>query len=75
MLAFKVNFWDDMRLCTPACSDSAVAVSNNACDGLCSPVDDMHFFDGDRRCNAVHAGALPYLDSYRENEMFHAMRV
>lgn len=75
MLAFKVNFWDDMRLCTPSCGNAAIAVSNNACDGLCSPIEDMYYFDGDSRCHSAQAGALPYLDSYRENEMFHAMRV
>lgn len=74
MLAFKVNFWDDMRLCTPACSAAAVVVSNNACDGLCSPVEDMVYFDRDERCHAVHDGPLPYLDSFEDNQMFHAMR-
>jgi hypothetical protein len=75
MLAFKVNFWDDMRLCTPACSSAAVAVSNNACNQLCDPVPDMHYFDADSKCHIQPSGPLPYMDSYTENHMFHEMRV
>lgn len=74
MLAFKVNFWDDMRLCTPVCSESAVVVANAACGGLCVPLDDMHYHERDVLCHAQPQGPLPYLNSFRENEVFHSMR-
>eukprot|EP00892_Ulva_mutabilis_P002148 jgi/Ulvmu1/11934/UM082_0013.1 len=75
MLAFKVNFWDDMRLCTPVCSVAAIAVANNACGGLCVPVDDMHYVERDARCHEQPPAELPYLNSFRQNEAFHSMRV
>jgi hypothetical protein len=75
MLAFKVNFWDDTRLCTPTCGHSAVAILNNACEGLCDAVEDLYYFDADPECHKPPVSPLPYLDSFPENEVFESMRV
>ena len=66
MLAFNVAFFEDMRLCMPRCRVHAVAVLQNECSGLCSPVSDMHSMHGRRNCQLELAdnATLAYAPSY-----------
>ena len=75
MLAFKVNFFDDLRMCNPVCHESAIAFLNTGCDGLCDPQHDMATYHQNRVCISDGASPLPYMDSFMFNKPFEKMRV
>jgi hypothetical protein len=75
MLAFKVNFFDDMRLCNPVCHDAAIAILNSACSGLCDPLHEMSQYHAVNACRADSPSPIPYLPSIAHNKDFELMRV
>lgn len=75
MVSFRVNFFDDMRLCHPLCHPAGIAFLNTGCSGLCDPVPDMHALHAQAKCTAPAAQPLPYLDSFFHNMQFQNLRL
>lgn len=73
MIAFKVNFFDDMRLCNPVCHDAAIAVLNAGCTGLCDPTRDMPLLHESLACRQDAASPLPFMPSLWDNREFEEM--
>jgi hypothetical protein len=51
MMLFDATYLEDVRLCQPACSRSAIALYRYNCTGLCHPDTDMHALHGDPQCS------------------------
>lgn len=75
MAAFKANFFDDMRLCSPVCHPSGIAMQNLACSGLCDAVHEIPALHAVNACSADGASPLGYLDSLPNSKQFEIMRV
>jgi hypothetical protein len=75
MSAFKVRFFEDMRLCQPFCHPAGIAFLDNMCSGLCNPLQDMYNYHKNLHCRRQAKAPLSYMPSYRGHEAFHSMRV
>eukprot|EP01023_Acetabularia_acetabulum_P018383 TRINITY_DN19287_c0_g1_i3.p1 TRINITY_DN19287_c0_g1~~TRINITY_DN19287_c0_g1_i3.p1 ORF type:complete len:269 (+),score=34.41 TRINITY_DN19287_c0_g1_i3:114-920(+) len=75
MLGHNVTYFEDMRLCTPGCSAATIGVLNNACAGLCDPLNDLYTVHTNEKCTAQPQDPLPYLPSYPDHKDFEQMRV
>jgi hypothetical protein len=74
MIAFKVNFFDDMRLCNPICHEAAIIISNMGCSGLCDAVRDIPQCHNQEECRQDAASPLPFLASVWDNKDFEGMQ-
>jgi hypothetical protein len=52
LLGCDLHYFEDMRLCTPACHPAAVAVARTECAGLCEPLHDLLAAQRDHMCTA-----------------------
>jgi hypothetical protein len=75
MSAFRIRFFEDMRLCHPTCHPSGVGFLDNICSGLCQPLQDMYRYHKHVQCRKLAKDPLPYLPAYHGHEAFNAMRV
>lgn len=75
MSAFKVRFFEDMRLCMPHCHPSGISFLDNMCSGLCNPLEDMYRYHKNAQCRKLVKAPLPYVPGWKGHEAFHSMRV
>jgi hypothetical protein len=74
MVGFKVNFFDDMRLCNPVCHEAAIVMSNMACSGLCDAANVIPQRHNQSACRQDAASPLPFFGSVWDNRDFEAMQ-
>jgi hypothetical protein len=75
MAAFKIRFFEDMRLCQPFCHPAGIAFLDNMCSGLCNPLQDMYNYHKNLHCRRRAKAPLTYMPSYRGHEAFQSMHV